>query len=207
MSLYPATTACEGYSQLWQLFFLAPFVFLLQHDSRNSLSATEQVHLIWFIGTELSSQHRLCIQPRSSNRSPCVAGFMLTHSLAISCTDGGFGHAETAVLLLLLLPAICGHRACQLLHWVNFITYYLIHPPVDGLLRNLQQSEVNAKKFHANLFCFFCRRRFNQCDDRNLNAMLIESVAGHYWKFRLIQDKCVVSNNRPWHRTPTDKGL
>lgn len=53
------------------------------------LSAAEQVHLRWFIGIELSSQHWFCIQPCSSNHSPCVVGFTLTRSLAVSCTDGG----------------------------------------------------------------------------------------------------------------------
>lgn len=37
-------------------------------------------------------------------------------------------YTHTAALLLLLLPpAICGHSACQPLHWVHFIPHYLIY--------------------------------------------------------------------------------
>lgn len=106
-----------------------PPLYFLQHEMANlPLSWTKQVHFRLFSGTELELSAHIA--------HPAVQLTPHHHVLLASCTlahshfDGGFGHADTAALL----PAICDHDACQVLHWVDFITHYLIYPHVVGLL-------------------------------------------------------------------------
>lgn len=110
------TVSCD--SSFWHL------LLFLQQEVKNSLSTTEQVPLRWFTWhwAELTA---LILYPAMQLKLLTMCCWLQTHSLA--------SHALKKGLAMQRQQCCC---ACQDLHWVHFISHYLIYPLDDGLLQN-----------------------------------------------------------------------
>lgn len=155
------------------------------------LSTTEQVHLRLFIGVVLSSQHWFCIQPCTSKRSPCVVGFMLTRSLAISCTDRGFwpcrdSSAAAAAATYNMWPQCLPGFPLSTFHYSLF--------NLSPCCWTAVQSPTAFGSCQESLCPFiFPSKRFDLPKNRKLNSLRTENVAEYVGVF---EQSSVASNSR-----------